>query len=212
MPVITCPDCGKDVSTLASACPHCGRPSPAGFAPITAAGAPAVGAEETLWKGSPSWRVLIGKVAGMILTVIIIPLAANFVSSRTPDIIMSGRIWKIGLWVTVILLLWQVVGFLIAMMRLQSTVYTITNQRIMIEQGILSKSLNEIDLRSLDDTQFFQAFTDRLLGIGNVTLVSSDKAFPVTVLHGIHDPRSLREIIRARAYQVSQRQVFTRAT
>lgn len=212
MPVITCPDCGKDVSTLASACPHCGRPSPAGFAPISAASAPAVGAEETLWKGSPSWRVLIGKVAGMILTVIIIPLAANFVSSRTPDIIMSGRIWKIGLWVTAILLLWQVVGFLIAMMRLQSTTYTITNQRIMIEQGMLTKSLNEIDLRSLDDTQFFQSVTNRLLGIGNVTLVSSDKALPVTVLHGVQDPRNLREIIRARAYQVSQRQVFTRAT
>jgi len=47
----------------------------------------------------------------MILTVIIIPLAANFVSSRTPDVVMSGRIWKIGLGVTAILLVWQAVTF-----------------------------------------------------------------------------------------------------
>ena len=210
MPVITCPDCGREVSTLASACPHCGRPSPAGFAPITGPAAPV--AEETLWRGSPSWRVLIGKVALMILTVIVVPFAARFIASHTADLAMSGTIMKTGWWVTVIAVLLQMIAFLIAMMRLQSTLYTITSQRVMTEQGILSKSLSEIDLRYIDDTQFFQNLTGRILGIGNVTLVSSDKALPTTVLHGIHDPRAIREMIRARAYQVSQRQVFTRAT
>lgn len=213
MPVITCPDCGRDVSPLATACPHCGRPSPSGFAaPVaTAASAPGL-AEETLWRGSPSWRVLIAKVVVMVLAVFIIPLGARFISSLTADIDLSGKIMKIGWWLTALVLLYQILAFLFALMRLQSTLYTVTNQRIMFEQGILSKSLSEIDLRSLDDTQFFQSFTDRILGIGNVTLVSSDKALPVTVLRGVHDPRNLREIIRSRAYQVSQRQVFTRAT
>jgi hypothetical protein len=213
MPVITCPDCGRDVSPLATACPHCGRPSPAGFAApaAQATSAPAL-TEETLWRGSPSWRVLIAKIVMMVLTVIVIPFVTSFISSHTADIEMSSRIMKIGWWVTALVLLYQVVAFLFALMRLQSTLYTVTNQRIMFEQGILSKSLSEIDLRSLDDTQFFQSFTGRLLGIGNVTLVSSDKTLPVTVLRGVHDPRNLREIIRSRAYQVSQRQVFTRAT
>ncbi|MEA2166068.1 MAG: hypothetical protein QOK37_4195 [Thermoanaerobaculia bacterium] len=214
MPVITCPDCGRDVSTLATACPHCGRPSPSGFAPIGVppAGAAAATEEETLWRGSPSWRVLIAKIAIMIVTVIVVPFAARFVSTLTADVEMSSRIMKTGWWVTAILLLWQIGAFLFALMRLQSTLYTITSQRVMFEQGILSKSLNEIDLRSVDDTQFFQSVTERLLGIGNVTLVSSDKALPMTTLRGVHDPRKLREIIRSRAYQVSQRQVFTRAT
>lgn len=26
MPLVRCPDCAKEVSTAASACPHCGRP------------------------------------------------------------------------------------------------------------------------------------------------------------------------------------------
>ena len=211
MPVITCPDCGREVSTLASACPHCGRPSPAGFAPIAASSAAPL-AEETLWHGTPSWRVLVGKVAFMILTVIVIPVAFGFAASRVSDLEMSGRVSKIGWLITAIALVLEIIDFFIAMMRLRSTVYTITNQRILIEQGILSKSVAEIDLRYVDDTQFFQTFAERLLGIGNVTLVSSDKALPVTKLHGILDPRSVREIIRARAYQVSQRQVFTRAT
>lgn len=148
----------------------------------------------------------------MVLTVIVIPFVAIFISSHTADLELSSKITKIGWWLTALVLLYQIIAFLFALMRLQSTLYTVTNQRILFEQGILSKSLSEIDLRSLDDTQFFQSFTDRILGIGNVTLVSSDKALPVTMLRGVHDPRNLREIIRSRAYQVSQRQVFTRAT
>jgi len=51
-----------------------------------------------------------------------------------------------------------------------------------------------------------------MLGIGNVILISTDKAAPMFVLRSIRDPRTVRETIRAHAYQVSQRQVFTRAT
>jgi len=211
MPVIACPDCGRDVSTMAAACPHCGRPN----APVTFASpaAPAVPiAEETLWRGSPSWRVLLGKIIGIILTAILIPAAASFIASHTNDLEMSSNITKVGWWITAIAVAWQIITFLIVMIRLQSTMYTITNQRVIIERGLLSKSLNEIDLRYIDDTQFFQSFAGRLLGIGNVTMISSDKAFPTTVLLGIADPRGVREMIRARAYQVSQRQLFTRAT
>jgi hypothetical protein len=211
MPVITCPDCGRDVSTMAAACPHCGRPSsPTTYAPVAAPAAAT--AEETLWRGSPSWRVLLGKIIAIILTAILIPAVASFIASHTTDLEMSSRIAKFGWWITAIAVIWQIVGFLIVMVRLQSTIDTITSQRVMIERGMLSKSLNEIDLRYIDDTQFFQSFAERLLGIGNVTLISSDKSFPTTVLLGIADPRSVRELIRARAYQVSQRQLFTRAT
>lgn len=194
------------------ACPNCGRPSsPVAYAAPAAPAAPAM-AEETLWRGSPSWRVLLGKVILIILTAILIPVAANFLAGQTNDLEMSGRITKYGWLIMAIAVFWQVVTFLIVMVRLQSTIYTITNQRVMIERGMLSKSLNEIDLRYIDDTQFFQSVADRLLGIGNVTLISSDKAFPTTVLQGITKPREIREMIRARAYQVSQRQLFTRAT
>ena len=211
MPVVTCPDCGRDVSTMAAACPHCGRPNSPATYPAVAAPVAAI-AEETLWRGSPSWRVLVGKIVAIILTAILIPLAASFIASLTNDLDMGSKITKAGWWITAIAVVWQLITFLIVMLRLQSTVYTITNQRVMIERGMLSKSLNEIDLRYVDDTQFFQSFTERLLGIGNVTLISSDKAFPTTVLLDIADPRSVRELIRARAYQVSQRQLFTRAT
>ena len=104
--------------------------------------------------------------------------------------------------------IWVVVGLI----QLRSTLYTITNQRLMIETGFISKSLSEIDLRYVDDTQFAQTVVDRMLGIGNVTIISSDKSTPTTVLRSIRDPRGVRETLRTHAYQVSHRQIFTRAT
>ena len=130
----------------------------------------------------------------------------------TNDLDAASRINHIGWLVTLIILMIQFINFLVALLKRRSIVYTITNQRVMIEQGVLSKSLSEIDLRYIDETEFFQRFSERILGIGSVTLISSDKAFPTTTLRGIKDPRAVRELIRSHAYQVSQRQLFTRAT
>src|SRR5207248_8885249 len=131
MPVVTCPDCGREVSTMAAACPHCGRPfSPATYAPPVTGPTPVM-TEETLWRGSPSWRVLIGKIVAIILTAILIPFAAGFIASHTADLEMSSRIAKFGWWIMAIAVVWQIIGFLIVMVRLQSTIYTITNQRVM---------------------------------------------------------------------------------
>lgn len=164
--------------------------------------------EQTLWRGTPSWTVLIGQLAVMAVTVIALPLIAFFAAQAMVD----PRIFTLGWWVTAALVLIELIHFLTSLWRLRGTQYTITTQRVMIERGLLSKALTEIDLRYVDDTQFTQGVSDRLLGIGNVTLVSSDKTLPVYVLHGVHDPRNIRELIRSHAYEVSQRQLFTRAT
>jgi len=212
MPVIACPDCGRDVSTIAPTCPHCGRPSPAGTAPISPAAAPTPSAEETVWRGTPAATLLLGRVMIMIAIVVVVPLVAHFLSRTTADLATSERIVRIGWLITAALLLIEGTRFLISLIKLRSTLYTITNQRVMIESGILSKTVSEIDLRYVDDTQFFQPVIYRMLGIGNVTIVSSDKTTPVCVLRAVPDPRRIRELIRTSSYQVSQRQIFTRAT
>jgi membrane protein YdbS with pleckstrin-like domain len=212
MPVIACPDCGKDVSTMAPACPHCGRPSPAGTVPITTATARPPVAEETLWRGNPSAMKLIGRIVGIVLILIIVPLIFHYAARATPDFERSENIRKIGWWITGLLVLVEAVRFFVALAHLRSTLYTITNQRVMIEKGLVTKSLSEIDLRYIDDTQFTQGVFDRMLGVGNVTIISSDKSTPVYVLQGVRDPRNLREMIRSNSYQVSQRQIFTRST
>jgi uncharacterized membrane protein YdbT with pleckstrin-like domain len=168
--------------------------------------------EETLWHGTPSPTLLMPHYAGIVFVLIGLPLFVRFFASSMPTAAREDEMTGFGWIATAILILIQIVMLLVAWLRLRSTMYTVTNQRVLIEQGIFSKTVDEIDLRYVDDSQFVQSFVDRLLGIGNVTLISSDKNTPRYVLTSIKDPRSVREIVRAQAYQSSHRQIFTRAT
>jgi membrane protein YdbS with pleckstrin-like domain len=208
MPVLSCPDCGRNVSTLASACPHCGRPmSASALHPPQALGA---ADEETLWHGTPSPKVLIGRAAGTLAIVVAIPVLAHVAASFTADLAAQSRLVVAGWWIAAAVLVVQAIRLGSALLRIRSTMYTITSQRIVIESGVLSKAVREIDLRTIDDTQFFQSAMHRLMGIGDVTLVSADRTLPTFVLRDAPDPRALRELIRSHAYRVSQRQLFTR--
>jgi membrane protein YdbS with pleckstrin-like domain len=203
MPLITCPDCGREVSSAAAACPQCGRP----MTPSMSAPPPQPpGKEETLWHGTPSWFLLLGKILGAAIVTIVLVVILYFGS----DFIAPHA--QIAWLVVVAVVIWMFVTVLIALVRIKTTIYTVTTQRIIIETGIATKSVEDIDLRYVDDTQFQQSFFQRLLGIGSVTIISSDKVAPNYMLYGVPDPRGLRELIRANAYQVSQRQLFTRAT
>jgi uncharacterized membrane protein YdbT with pleckstrin-like domain len=162
--------------------------------------------EETLWRGTPSAILLIGKLAVLVLILIAIPLLAYlFASTVGDDLEKAGNIRTAGWVIAGLIALAQLLALVVAWLKLRSTLYIVTNQRVMIEEGILSKTVNEIDLRYVDDSQFFQGLTDRILGIGNVTLHSSDANTPTYMLRSIRDPRGVRELIRAHAYQVSQR-------
>src|SRR6185295_1717759 len=121
MPVISCPDCGHDVSTLAPVCPHCGRPSPAGTTPITAATAPRPVAEETLWRGNPSAMKLIGRIVGIVLILIVVPVVFHFAAARSLDVETSAKIVKTGWWITAILVLFELIRFFMALLVLRST-------------------------------------------------------------------------------------------
>lgn len=172
-----------------------------------AAQAPGVTAkEETMWRGTPSWLLVFGKIIRAVIVAIVLPLIDYFGRDFLAQ--YANIVWII----IGIIILWQLVEVVIALTRLRTTLYTITNQRVTIEKGVASKTVEDIDLRYIDDTQFTQSLIQRMLGIGSVMIISSDKMVPAYVLRGIKDPRNVRELIRTHAYQVSQRQLFTRAT
>ena len=168
--------------------------------------------EETLWQGAPSAVVLLGHAAGILAVIIAVPLIAWLAAQGSRDLESAANATRLGWLVTGAIVLLQLIALAVAWARLRSVVYTVTNQRVTIESGLLAKAFSEIDLRYVDDSQFYQSLGQRMLGIGNVTLISSDKSTPTYVLRSIADPRSVRELIREHAYRVSQRQIFTRST
>ncbi|MCA9592182.1 MAG: PH domain-containing protein [Myxococcales bacterium] len=62
--------------------------------------------------------------------------------------------------------------------RRQSKSYKITTQRVVIETGLLSKSMEQIDLYRITDYVVERPFSQRILGTGNLILETMDKTTP----------------------------------
>jgi len=229
MALIACPECGKQVSSLAASCPHCGiglQGARAGAAVPVAPGSPLIapgpqGPEQTLWEASPSMGLLLGQLVRVAVVVVAVILLVGVVFPALVSALgdLGRATWvdpsRAPLALAAVLaayLLWRGVRIGLLAARLRTTRYRLTNQRLTVESGLLSRSMTEVDLRSVEDLVFHQGPLERLLGIGTVTVVSADRTAPRLGLRGVRDPRGTRELIRTHAYAATQRQLFTRST
>ena len=76
-------------------------------------------------------------------------------------------------------------ALLVFLWRSKSQHYRITTQRIVVERGIFSKRLDQIDLYPINDYVVERPFLQRLLGTGNLLLEALDKTTPEVRLHGL---------------------------
>ena len=74
--------------------------------------------------------------------------------------------------------------------------YQITSERVRIIRGLLSKDRDDIELIRIQDIDHDQGITERILGIGDITIRSSDNTLPQVVLSNVSDPQQVHEILR----------------
>ncbi len=72
----------------------------------------------------------------------------------------------------------------------------VTDQRIIEERGIFSKTTNEIELYRVKDLTFEQPFFLRIFGLSNIVLVTADHSSPTFVLKAIKGGKNLKEQLR----------------
>jgi uncharacterized membrane protein YdbT with pleckstrin-like domain len=76
--------------------------------------------------------------------------------------------------------------------------YRLTTRRVVLETGILSKRLEQVDLYRVSDYTVVRPLSQRMLGTGNLILRTLDKSSPVVAIEGIKaDVVALYERVRA---------------
>lgn len=140
---------------------------------------PAHPAESVLWKGRTSQWVYFWTYAACAL------LAA----AALGGIPFTAGFSAIGL---VIPLAWGGVRWATN----RSTTYELTTQRLRIRRGILNRQLDELELYRVKDYVMVQPFPLRFLGLGNITLLSSDLSTPTLVLRAVSGVEDVREKLR----------------
>jgi len=167
--------------------------SVADTAPAAAAGAGAftgappvgrLGPETTVWEGHPSQWIN----AGWFFTFLfIVPVVWG---------IWNGLTTHNSAWYLFCLLLVPIGIALWKALIVHGTRFTLTSERLRIQRGVLSKSLEEIELYRVKDTALHQSFAQRVAGLGAVELLTSDETLPTALLSNIHRPHDVREAVR----------------
>ena len=80
--------------------------------------------------------------------------------------------------------------------KVNTTYYTITNQRVIVKSGLIGKKQEEIELYKIQDYKVSQSISERLLNIGDLTIISSDSSAPTIVLNNIKNPNDVKEMLR----------------
>jgi membrane protein YdbS with pleckstrin-like domain len=153
--------------------------------------------EETYYEGSPMLRGELGK--GLLWIVIGLVLIAALVAVS----VLQHRV-HVPWWASLIVIVIALALMLIPVLQTKSIRYRITNYRIDYERGIFSKNIDTLELWHVEDIRFHQSLIDRIMGVGNISVISHDDTMPDLLMTSLPNPRSLFEQLKQRVIAVKR--------
>lgn len=74
--------------------------------------------------------------------------------------------------------------------------YILTEERLILRTGVLSQRIDELELYRVKDYVLRKPFFLRLVGLGSITLVTSDRTNPVLMLRAIENSEAVKSMLR----------------
>lgn len=90
-----------------------------------------------------------------------------------------------------------------------NTRYIITTERLRIEEGLLGKERQDIELVRIQDIDQSQSVSERLLNIGDIHVRSHDRDRPQAVLRNVKGPEEVHETLRRAVLDARKRHKLT---
>lgn len=131
--------------------------------------------EQVIFQGHPSWRAILGFYLKGILVAAIAGVLFKLFGSSSATVFLV---------VLVIVVATVLIGFI----KRVATTYTITDRRLNIKRGIVSREVQETRLERVQNVNYKQSVYQRAMQIGDVdfdTAAGDDYNF---VFYGVADP------------------------
>jgi uncharacterized membrane protein YdbT with pleckstrin-like domain len=130
--------------------------------------------EQVIFEGHPSWRAILGFYLKGLLVAIVLGVIAKLVDG-------NGSAFLV---ILVVIAITVLAGFV----KRVATTYTITNRRLNIKRGIISREIQETRLERVQNVNYKQSVYQRVMQIGDVdfdTAATDDYNF---VFYGVANP------------------------
>lgn len=137
--------------------------------------------ERILYEGHPSWRSILDFYLKGIAATALIALVVALVSGLGDGGADSGL-------VTIVAIVGVALTLLVGFIKRVATSYTITDRRLHIKRGIVSRTIQETRLERVQNVNFHQGVFQRILQIGDVdfdTAAGDDYNF---IFAGVAEP------------------------
>lgn len=114
----------------------------------------------------PHWKMLVVPVLVLLVTVAVCAYVASLVADQSWHLIA----WIVLAVLGVVVAIWFVI---VPLIRWRTTHFVITTQRVLVREGVLSRSGIDIPLTRVNSVQFRHTFFQRLLGCGTLVIESA---------------------------------------
>ena len=121
--------------------------------------------EELVLRLHPHWKTVLRPILILAATVVALLAVLIFLPAGHDTAVARLALGAIAL---IIMLLWVVVPLL----RWRTTSYELTNRRLRLRAGILTRSGRDFPLAKISDVSFAQGVLDRVLGCGRLIVES----------------------------------------
>jgi uncharacterized membrane protein YdbT with pleckstrin-like domain len=110
--------------------------------------------EQVVFEGHPSWRGLLsfylGGVAGAVVIAVVVGLVTSFFVGLVAGVVLVAAVLAFGLF------------------KRMSTTYLVSNQRLYIRRGMLSKREQQTRIDRVQNVNTEQSLRERMLRVGTV--------------------------------------------
>lgn len=131
--------------------------------------------EELVHVARQHWTVLVGEFVALLLILAIVGTALWFLP--------WDQEWSmlVGAGVAVIGLIAALVFCLVPILKWSTTVYVLTNQRLMVREGLISKKGRSMPLVRVNDVSFDIGLWERLMRYGTLSIQSASEQESMTL-------------------------------
>lgn len=144
--------------------------------------------EQIFFHGHPCWRSMLAFHLKGFLAAIAVGVLAGIAGAIADKHVQVP-------WVVLAVFVWMAAVILVGFFRRLRTTYTITDRRLTIDLGILSRDVHETRLERVQNVNTNQSMIERLLRVGTIDFDTAASAEYDFAFHGVSDPQGIARTV-----------------